>query len=119
MAGILIGTAIVGAAAGVASAITGGIAQSNANKIALNLGQNDQRNQMELSMAMLQAQKQTDRLKIYADSITNVRSAQQNALIQAQITAQQTSADAEKRNLVIVAIGGGAIAITSLFVLKQ
>lgn len=119
MAGILIGTAIVGAVTGIASAISGGVAQSNANRIALNLGQSDQRNQMELNMAMLQAQKQTDRLKIYADSIANIRSAQQNAVIQAQITAQQTSADAEKRNLVIVAIGGGAIAITSLFVLKQ
>jgi hypothetical protein len=68
---------------------------------------------------MAQAKDKTERLKIYADSIGNIKTAQQNALIQAQIIAQQTSADAEKRNLVIVGVGGGAIAIASLFVLKN
>jgi 7-cyano-7-deazaguanine synthase in queuosine biosynthesis len=119
MAGILIGTAIVGAVTGIASAVVGGVAQSNANRIALNTTQLGQRQESELARALAEKQDKTQRLKIYADSIQNVRIAQQNALIQGQITAQQTSADAQKKNLVIVSIGGGAIAIASLFVLRK
>jgi hypothetical protein len=118
MAGLVI-AASVGAAAGLASAISGGIAQSNANRIALNTTQLGQRTESELARALAEKQNKTQQLKIYADSILNIRTAQQQALIQAQITAQQTSADAQKRNLIIVSIGGGAIAITSLFVLRN
>lgn len=119
MAGILIGTAIVGAVTGIASAINGGINERNRNQIMLNSSQLEQRTQKELNLALSKAKDKTERLKIYADSVTNIKTAQQNAVIQAQITAQQTSADAEKRNLVIVGIGGGAIAIASVFVLKN
>jgi hypothetical protein len=68
---------------------------------------------------MLQEKDRNDKNKIYADSIANIKSAQQNAVIQSQIIAQQTSADSEKRNLVIVSIGGGAIVLASLFVFKN
>ena len=118
MAGIVIVSA-VGAVTGIVSAISGGVAERNKNQAILNATQLDQRSQLELNKAMAQARDKTDRLKIYADSIINIKTAQQNALIQAQIVAQQTSADAEKRNLVIVSIGGGAIAIASLFALKN
>ena len=118
MAGILI-VAGVGAVTGIVSAISSGVAERNKNQAILNATQLDQRSNYELNKAMAQAKDKTDRLKIYADSIGNIKTAQQNALIQAQIVAQQTSADAEKRNLVIVSIGGGAIAIASLFALKN
>jgi hypothetical protein len=118
MAGIII-VGCVGAVTGIASAISGGLAERNKNQAVLNATQLDQRSNYELNKAMAQAKDKTDRLKIYADSIGNIKTAQQNALIQAQIVAQQTSADAEKRNLVIVSVGGGAIAIASLFALKN
>jgi hypothetical protein len=111
--------ASVGAVTGIASAISTGVSEKKKNLAQLNLGQLDQRTQSELNRAMAKAQNNNDKNKIYADSIANVRVAQQNALIQSQIVAQQTSADAEKRNLVIVSIGGGAIVIGSLFILKN
>jgi predicted amino acid dehydrogenase len=115
----MVGVAVVGAVTGIASAVSGGMQEKKKNQAMLNATQVDQRSQLELNMAMAKMKDKTDRLKIYADSIGNVRTAQQNALIQAQIIAQQTSADAEKRNLVIVGIGGGAIAIASVFILKN
>ena len=118
MAGILI-VSSVGAVTGIVSAISSGTAERNKNQAILNATQLDQRSQYELNKAMAQSKNKTDRLKIYADSIANIKTSQQNALIQAQIVAQQTSADAEKRNLVIVSIGGGAIAIASIFALKN
>jgi 7-cyano-7-deazaguanine synthase in queuosine biosynthesis len=119
MSGILIGVAVVGAVAGVGGAISSGIAQSNANKITLNTTQFGQRADSELARALAEKQDRTTRAKILTDSVINIRTAQQQALIQGQITAQQISADAQKRNLVIVSIGGGAIAIASLFVLRK
>jgi hypothetical protein len=119
MSSILIGVAVVGAVTGIASAVTTGIQEKKKNQAMLNIGQADQNSQLELNLALAKIKDRTDRLKIYADSVANIKTAQQNALIQAQIIAQQTSADAEKRNLVIVGIGGGAIAIASVFILKN
>lgn len=118
MSGMII-VASVGAATGIASAINSGVSERKKNLAQLNLGQLDQRTQSELNQAIAKAQSKNEKNKIYADSIANVKIAQQSALIQSQIVAQQTSADAEKRNLVIVSIGGGAIVLGSLFILKN
>jgi hypothetical protein len=63
MAGILI-VSCVGAVTGIASAISGGLAERNKNQAVLNATQLDQRSNYELNKAMAQAKDKTDRLKI-------------------------------------------------------
>jgi hypothetical protein len=57
-------------------------------------------------------------IKIQSDTITNITNAKTNALIQAKIISIQASKDAEKRNLVIVGVGGAVVVVGALAVLK-
>jgi hypothetical protein len=118
MSGIAAGVAIVGAVTGVISAISSGQQQKKALQAQLNLGQADARNKVDLEKALQRTNSDNTKIKIITDSIANIRSAQSSAIISATLTSRQASADAEKRNLVIVSVGGGIVLVGALAVLK-
>jgi hypothetical protein len=110
--------AVVGAATGVASAISQGKQGQKAllmQDVASNL---DRMQKAELDKALAKQNNENTKIKILADSVANIRIAQQNALIQTTIASQSAQKEADKRNLVIVGIGGGVIIVGALAVLK-
>ena len=116
---VAIGSSIVGALTGVASAISGGKAQRDALQMQYNQGQQQLRQEKELTEAQQKIDNKNVKLKILTDSVANIRSAQANAVIQQTIASRQLAKDSEKRNLVIASVGGGIILIGALVVLKK
>ena len=108
----------IGTAVGIASAISSGNQQKKAIQNQNDIAMTQLQNQKLLDEATLRANNVNTKNKIIADSLVAIRSNQQNALIQYTLQAQQMSKDAEKRNLVYLAIGGGVILVGSIAVLK-
>lgn len=121
MAGVVVGvvTGIVGAVTGVASAISSGKAQRDALQMQFNQGQQQLRQERELSEAQSKIDNKNVKIKILTDSVANIRSAQANAVISQTIASRQLAKDSEKRNIVIASVGGGIILIGALVVLKK
>jgi hypothetical protein len=78
----------------------------------------DRKQRLDLEKALQKTQSDSTRLKILTDSVANIKIAQQQALINATITSREEQKKADKRNLIIVGVGGGAIVIGALAVLK-
>jgi hypothetical protein len=110
--------AAVGAATGVFSAISQGKAQQQAMNMQDAQNQLDRMQKGQLEKALQKTNSDTQRLKILTDSVANIKIAQQQALISSSIMSKQEQAKADKRNLIIVGVGGGAIVIGALAVLK-
>lgn len=119
--GLVVGivAAGIGAVTGIASAISGGKAQRDALQMQFNQGQQQLRQERELSEAQSKIDNKNVKLKILTDSVANIRSAQANAVIQQTIASRQLAKDSEKRNLVIASVGGGIILVGALVVLKK
>lgn len=110
--------AAVGAATGVFSAISQGKAQQQALAMQDAQSQLDRMQRGQLEKALQKTQSDTQRLKILTDSVANIKMAQQQALISTTIASREEQKKADKRNLVIVGIGGGVIVVGALAVLK-
>jgi 3-dehydroquinate synthetase len=111
--------AAVGAVAGVASAVSAGNQGKKALVAAANQASIEARNNFELQEALQKAQTQEARLKIMADSVSNIKSAQTTAIIASKNAAKQAQKQANDRNLLIVTLGGGVILMTAVIVLKR
>lgn len=119
MSGLIAGiAAAVGAATGIASAVVSGKQGQQALDMQRNIGELDLRNKANLEKALQQVNSNNMQIKIRTDTITNIQNAKNNALIQATIISRQASKDAEKRNLVIVGVGGAVVVVGALAVLK-
>jgi hypothetical protein len=114
--GICVGA--VGAATGVFSAISQGKAQQEASAMQDAQSQLERMQKGQLEKALQKTNSDTQRLKILTDSVANIKMAQQNALISTTIASRQEQAKADKRNLIIVGVGGGMIVVGALAVLK-
>jgi hypothetical protein len=110
--------AAVGAATGVFSAISQGKAQQQAMVMQDAQSQLDRMQRTQLEKALQKTNSDSQRLKILTDSVANIKMAQQNALISTTIASREEQKKADKRNLVIVGIGGGVIIVGALAVLK-
>ena len=110
--------AVVGAATGVFSAVSQGKATQQGMLMQNVASQLDRKQKGDLEKALQKTQSDTQRLKILTDSVANIKIAQQQALISASISSKGEQAKADKRNLIIVGVGGGAIVIGALAVLK-
>jgi hypothetical protein len=117
--GVMTAVAVVSAVTGIASAISSGKAQRDALQMQFNQGQQQLRQEKELTEAQQKIDNKNVKLKILTDSVANIRSAQANAVIQQTIASRQLAKDSEKRNLVIASVGGGIILIGALVVLKK
>jgi hypothetical protein len=115
-AGIIIGA--VGATTGIVSAVVSGKQGQQSLDMQRNIGELDLRNKANLEKALQLANSNNMQIKIRTDTITNIQNAKNNALIQATILSRQASKDAEKRNLVIVGVGGAVVVVGALAVLK-
>lgn len=115
-AGIIIGA--VGAATGIASAVVQGTQGQKALDMQRTIGELDLRNKANLEKALQKTNSNNMQIKIQADTITNIQNAKNNAIIQATILSRQASKDAEKRNLVIIGVGGSIVVVGALAVLK-
>ena len=109
----------VGAAAGIYTAVTAGkqgkqAIQNQANQAAI-----DSQNNYELQKAMIAAQSADAKLKVYADTLSNIRAAQVSAIIQSRNMAAQAQKAANDRNLLLITLGGGVILMTSVIYLKR
>jgi 3-dehydroquinate synthetase len=114
MSYISVSVAAVGALTGVYSAVSQSKQGSKAMLMQNITSQIEQRQKVDLEKALQKTNDQNTKLKILADSVSNIKSAQNNAVLtQAMIKDQ-----ADKRNLVIVGIGGGVIVVGALAVLK-
>jgi mRNA-degrading endonuclease HigB of HigAB toxin-antitoxin module len=114
MSFIAVGSAVVAAGAAVMQGVNN--AQSNKESLKLQNIQNqlDLVRQKDLDKATLKVNNDNTKLKILADSVANIKSSQQQTLMTAQSLQQQ----AEKKNLVILGIGGGVIIVGAIAVLK-
>lgn len=119
MSGVLVTCAVVGAVTGIATAISGGKAQQEALQMQFNQGQQQLRQEKELSEAQSKIDNKNVKIKIFTDSVANIRSAQANAVISQTIASRQLAIDSEKKNVVIASVGGGIILIGALVVLKK
>jgi hypothetical protein len=108
----------VGAITGVFSAISQGKAQQEAMAMQDAQSQLDRMQKGQLEKALQKTNSDTQRLKILTDSVANIKMAQQNALISSTIASRQEQAKADKRNLLILGVGGGVIVVGALAVLK-
>jgi hypothetical protein len=111
--------AVVGAGAGIATAISGGVQGKKALQMAANSASLEARNNFELQEALQKAQTQEARLKIMADSVSNIKASQTQAIIASKNAAKQAQKQANDRNLLIVTIGGGVVLMTAVIVLKR
>jgi hypothetical protein len=120
MSAVVVGVCIsaVGAATGVVSAISQGKATQQGMLMQNVQSQLDRKQRLDLEKALQKTQSDSTRLKILTDSVANIKIAQQQALINATITSREEQKKADKRNLIIVGVGGGAIVIGALAVLK-
>jgi len=120
MSSIVVGDCIsaVGAATGVYSAISQGKATQKSMLMQDVASQLDRKQKADLEKALQKTQSDTQRLKILTDSVANIKIAQQQALISTSIASREEQKKADKRNLVIVGVGGGVIVIGALAVLK-
>jgi uncharacterized membrane protein affecting hemolysin expression len=120
MSSIIAGVCIagVGALTGVYSAISQGKATQQGMLMQNVASQLDRKQKNDLEKALQKTQSDTQRLKILTDSVTNIKIAQQQALISTSIASREEQKKADKRNLVIVGVGGGAIVVGALAVLK-
>ena len=110
--------AAIGAATGVFSAINQGKATQQCMLMQDVASQLDRKQKADLEKALQKTQSDTQRLKILTDSVANIKIAQQQALISTSIASREEQKKADKRNLVIVSVGGGVIVIGALAVLK-
>ena len=108
----------VGAATGIYSAISQGKATQKSMLMQDVASQLDRKQKADLEKALQKTQSDTQRLKILTDSVANIKIAQQQALISTSIASREEQKKADKRNLVIVGVGGGVIVIGALAVLK-
>jgi len=120
MSCVVVGVCIsaVGAATGVFSAISQGKATQQGLLMQDVASQLDRKQKADLEKALQKTQSDTQRLKILTDSVANIKIAQQQALISTTIASREEQKKADKRNLVIVGVGGGVIVIGALAVLK-
>ena len=120
MSCVVVGVCIsaVGAATGVYSAISQGKATQQGLLMQDVASQLDRKQKADLEKALQKTQSDTQRLKILTDSVANIKIAQQQALISTSIASREEQKKADKRNLVIVGVGGGVIVIGALAVLK-
>jgi hypothetical protein len=120
MSAVVVGVCIsaVGAATGVYSAISQGKATQKGLLMQDVASQLDRKQKADLEKALQKTQSDTQRLKILTDSVANIKIAQQQALISTSIASREEQKKADKRNLVIVGVGGGVIVIGALAVLK-
>jgi len=114
MSFIAVGSAVVAAGTAVMQGINN--AQSSKESLKLQNIQNqlDLVRQKDLDKATLKVNNDNAKLKILADSVANIKASQQQTLMTAQSLQQQ----AEKKNLVILGIGGGVIIVGAIAVLK-
>jgi len=115
-AGIIIGA--VGATTGIVSAVVQGKQGQKSLDMQRSIGELDLRNKANLEKALQKTNSNNMQIKIQADTITNIQNAKNNAIIQATILSRQASKDAERRNLVIVGVGGAVVVVGALAVLK-
>ena len=113
-----VGISAVGVGTGVFSAISQGKATQKSMLMQDVASQLDRKQKADLEKALQKTQSDSQRLKILADSVTNIKIAQQQALISTTIASREEQKKADKRNLIIVGIGGGVIVIGALAVLK-
>ncbi len=109
----------VGAVTGVATAISSGQQAKKKNLAQLNLGMLDARNQVDLQKALQKTEDQNAKAKIIADSVTQIKQAQATARIQATIQAKALAQQTEKRNTIIITIGGGVVLLGAILVLRK
>tara|TARA_R110000868_G_scaffold101361_4_gene279102 strand:+ start:10642 stop:11010 length:369 start_codon:yes stop_codon:yes gene_type:complete len=108
----------VGAATGIFSAVSQGKATQKGLLMQDVASQLDRKQKGDLEKALQKTQSDTQRLKILTDSVANIKIAQQQALISTSIASREEQKKADKRNLIIVGVGGGAIVVGALAVLK-
>jgi hypothetical protein len=113
-----VGISAIGAGTGVFSAISQGKATQKSMLMQDVASQLDRKQKADLEKALQKTQSDSQRLKILTDSVTNIKIAQQQALISTTIASREEQKKADKRNLIIVGIGGGVIVIGALAVLK-
>jgi hypothetical protein len=118
MAGIALGSAIVGATVAIASAVNSAKQGQKALDMQYSSGLLDTRTKAEMERALQQSNSDNTRIKILTDSVANIKSAQTSAIINATIQTRQIAKDTEKKNLVIASVGGGIVIIGALAVLK-
>jgi 3-dehydroquinate synthetase len=111
--------AAVGAVAGVATAVSSGQQQKRKNLAELNLATLDARNQVDLQKALQKTDDQNAKAKIIADSVTQIKQAQATARIQANIQAKALQQEADKKNTIIITIGGGVVLLGAILVLRK
>ena len=110
MSYVAVATAVVGITTGVIN----GSNDAKKNRLANIQSQLDLIRQKDLDKATLKVNNDNTKLKILADSYSNIRASQQQALINAKTLQQQT----DKKNLITIGIGGGVIIIGAIAILK-
>lgn len=115
MSFVAVGSTIVG----VTTAVITGVNDAKKNKETSRLqniqNQLDMARQKDLDKATLKVNNDNTKLKILADSVANIKSAQQQTIMTAKALQEQT----DKKNLIIVGIGGGVLVIGAIAVLKM
>ena len=106
--------AVATAVVGITTGIINGSNDAKKNHIANVQAQLDSERKKDLDKATLKVNNDNTKLKILADSVANIKSAQQQALITSKALQEQT----DKKNLITIGIGGGVIIIGAIAVLK-
>jgi Na+/glutamate symporter len=106
--------AVATAVVGITTGIINGSNDAKKNHFANVQAQLDAQRKNDLDKATLKVNNDNAKLKILADSYSNIRASQQQTLMTAKSLQEQT----DKKNLVILGIGGGVIVIGAIAVLK-
>jgi hypothetical protein len=117
MSAIII-SASVGAATGIVSAVVSGNQGAKSIRINAAIQQQQLAQQKSLDEAILRANNSNTKLKLLADTIVNIRTSKENAVRQARIVNEQSAKDTEKKNLIILGVGGGIILVGAIAVIK-
>lgn len=114
MSFIATAVAVVGAATGVYSAVSQSKQGGKALLMQSVSGQIEQMQKNDLEKALQKTNDQNTKLKILADSVANIKMAQNNVLLSQASMKEQ----ADRKNLLILGLGGGVIIVGAIAVLK-
>lgn len=110
--------AVIGAGTGIVSAINGNKAQQKALEAQDRQAKLELRTNADLQQMQMQMQSDDNRFKALLDSKSNMYSAILSASLNAQIVSKSASEDAEKKNLILISIGGGVVLLGAVVVFK-
>ena len=100
---------------GLVSAIGGIDAQEKQLQAQVNQASLSARDNYDLQQALMKANSSDARLKILSDTLTNIRSAQQSALI----TSRGAKEQSREKNTMIIILGGSALLLISVILIKK